>query len=102
MNVGWESSSYLVSPDVAREPAADQTIDQHEKEVNTHMLMTYFRSLLAQLVRDEEGQTAVEYGLVLALIAVVVVGAIALALVGPTGTGGAISTIVGKITAGLQ
>ena len=37
------------------------------------MLMTYFRSLLAQLVRDEKGQTAVEYGLVLALVALVIV-----------------------------
>ena len=38
------------------------------------MLMTYFRSLLAQVVRDEKGQTAVEYGLVLALVALVIVG----------------------------
>jgi Flp pilus assembly pilin Flp len=41
------------------------------------MLMTYFRSLLAQLTRNEEGQTAVEYGLVLALISAAVVAAIA-------------------------
>lgn len=41
------------------------------------MLMTYFRSLLAQLVREEEGQTAIEYALVVALISVVVVGVVA-------------------------
>jgi Flp pilus assembly pilin Flp len=46
------------------------------KGVKHHMLMTYFRGLLAQLVRDEEGQTAVEYGLVVALIALVVVVAL--------------------------
>lgn len=44
------------------------------------MLMTYFRSLLAQLVSDEQGQTAIEYALVLALIAVVIVGVVAAAL----------------------
>ena len=37
------------------------------------MLMNYFFSLLARLHHGEEGQTAVEYGLVLTLIAVVVV-----------------------------
>ena len=41
------------------------------------MLITYFRSLLAQLSRNEEGQTAVEYGLVVALVALVIVGALA-------------------------
>jgi Flp pilus assembly pilin Flp len=44
------------------------------------MLMNYFRSLLAQLVRDEQGQTAIEYALVLALIAVVIVGVVAASL----------------------
>lgn len=44
------------------------------------MLITYLRSLLEQLHRDQEGQTAVEYALVLALIAVVIVGAVAAGL----------------------
>lgn len=44
------------------------------------MLMTYVRGLLAQLVSEEEGQTAIEYALVLALIAVVIVGVVAGAL----------------------
>ena len=49
------------------------------------MLMTYFRSLLAELVSDEKGQTAIEYALVVALISVVVVAAVA-TLFGSTGT----------------
>ena len=52
------------------------------------MLMTYFRSLLAQLARREEGQTAVEYGLVVALVSAVIVGALA------TGMGTVITDVV--------
>jgi len=59
------------------------------------MLTTYFQSLLAQLIRNEKGQTAVEYGLVLALIAIALVVALA------AGLGGVIPTIVGKITTAL-
>ena len=59
------------------------------------MLITYMRSLLAQLARDEEGQTAVEYALVLALIAVVIVGAVA------TGLLAAVPTIIAQVTAAL-
>ena len=59
------------------------------------MLMNYFRSLLAQLTHSEEGQTAVEYGLVLALIALVIVVAMA------TGLGDVVTTILGKITTAL-
>lgn len=55
------------------------------------MLITYFRSLLAQLTRSEEGQTAVEYGLVIALVALVIVGALA------TGMGTVITEIVDKL-----
>jgi Flp pilus assembly pilin Flp len=51
--------------------------------------MTYFRSLLAQFGR-EEGQTAVEYGLVVALICVVIVAALAV------GMGSVISDVVSK------
>ena len=59
------------------------------------MLITYMRSLLAQLARDEEGQTAVEYALVLALIAVVIVGAVASGLLA------AVPTIISQVTAAL-
>jgi Flp pilus assembly pilin Flp len=41
------------------------------------MLMTYFRSLLAQLARREEGQTAVEYGLVVVLVSLIIAGVLA-------------------------
>jgi Flp pilus assembly pilin Flp len=58
------------------------------------MLITYLQGLLAQ-VRREEGQTAVEYGLVIALIALVVVGLLATAM------GGVIDNIVGQINAAL-
>ena len=56
------------------------------------MLMTYFRSLLAQLASREEGQTAVEYGLVVALISLVIVGALA------TGMGTVIQHVVTTLT----
>ena len=59
------------------------------------MFITYMRSLLSQLGRDEEGQTAVEYALVLALIAVVIVGVVA------TGLTAAAGDIITEITAGL-
>ena len=56
------------------------------------MLITYFRNLLAQLTRNEEGQTAVEYGLVLALVALVIVGVLA------TGATTVINDVVTKLT----
>lgn len=59
------------------------------------MLMTYFRSLLAQLVRNEEGQTAVEYGLVVALVSAVIVVALA------TGMGTVITDVVAKVTSAI-
>lgn len=55
--------------------------------------------LLAAYVRifmsDEEGQTAVEYALVLLLVALVLVAALA------TGLGGVLSSTIGKITGSL-
>lgn len=60
-----------------------------------YMLITYLRSLLEQLRRDEEGQTAVEYALVLALISVVIVGAVA------TGLTAAVGQIITQVTAAL-
>jgi Flp pilus assembly pilin Flp len=59
------------------------------------MLITYLQALLAQVRQSEEGQTAVEYGLVIALIALVIVGALALAMTG------VINNIVGQINAAL-
>ena len=59
------------------------------------MFSAYLRSLLQQLGRNEEGQTAVEYALVLALIAVVIVGVVA------TGLTAAAGDIITEITAGL-
>jgi Flp pilus assembly pilin Flp len=60
----------------------------------THMFIAYMRSLMEQL-RNEEGQTAVEYALVLALIAVVIVGVVAAGLTTAAGD------IITEITAGL-
>jgi Flp pilus assembly pilin Flp len=61
------------------------------------MLMTYFRGLLAQLaqLRREEGQTAVEYGLVVALVSAVIVAALA------TGMGTVITDVVNTVTAAI-
>jgi pilus assembly protein Flp/PilA len=50
--------------------------------------------LLSRFVRDESGATAIEYGLIAALIAVVVIGAVT--AVG-TGLSGTFSTIAGKV-----
>jgi len=63
-------------------------------EVKLLMLKFYvsLQNMLERLSRDEEGQTAVEYGLVLALIAVAIVLAMALAL------NGVVADVVGKIT----
>ena len=58
------------------------------------MLITYLQAVLAQ-VRREEGQTAVEYGLVIALVALVVVGLLATAM------NGVIGNVVGQINAAL-
>jgi pilus assembly protein Flp/PilA len=59
------------------------------------MLTTYLQNLLAQLGRREEGQTAVEYGLVVALVSLIIVGALA------TGMGTVITNVVANLTAAL-
>jgi Flp pilus assembly pilin Flp len=59
------------------------------------MVITLMRALLEQFRREEEGQTAVEYALVLALIAVVIVGAVA------TGLLAAVPTIITQVTDAL-
>jgi Flp pilus assembly pilin Flp len=57
-------------------------------------LHTFFRDLMGKMAR-EEGQTAVEYALVLALVAIVLVTALA------TGLGGALDTVISNITDAL-
>jgi pilus assembly protein Flp/PilA len=51
-------------------------------------------NLLSRFVRDESGATAIEYGLIAALIAVVVIGAVT--AVG-TGLSGTFTTVSAKI-----
>jgi Flp pilus assembly pilin Flp len=57
-----------------------------------NMLMTYAQAFLQRLGRDEEGQTAVEYALVLALVALVIVAILA------TGATSVINTVVAQLT----
>ena len=52
------------------------------KEVPTHMIKNFISTLLARFQsEDEEGQTLVEYGLLLALIAIIII--VALIFLGP-------------------
>ena len=52
------------------------------KEVTHHMIKDFISTLLARFQsKDEEGQTLVEYGLLLALIAIIVI--VALIFLGP-------------------
>jgi pilus assembly protein Flp/PilA len=52
------------------------------KEVPAHMIRDFISTLLARFQsKDEEGQTLVEYGLLLALIAIIVI--VALLFLGP-------------------
>lgn len=58
-------------------------------------MLTYLHTLLSALRRDERGQGLVEYGLILVLIAVVVIGAL-------TALGGGITTMLNTIAALFQ
>ncbi len=49
---------------------------------------------IQKLARDEEGVTAIEYGLIAALIAVVIIGAV-------TTLGTDVASTFGKVSAGL-
>jgi Flp pilus assembly pilin Flp len=60
-----------------------------------NMLMTYMQVFLQRLGRDEEGQTAVEYALVLALVALIIVGILA------TGATTVINDVVAKLTSAV-
>ncbi len=57
-------------------------------------MLTYIRSALRGLARDERGQTMVEYALIIALVAVVLVVAL-------TTLGGGIGNTFQKITGSL-
>lgn len=52
-------------------------------------------NLFARFVRDESGATAIEYGLIAALIAVVIIGAV-------TAVGTKLSTTFTSVSTGLQ
>jgi pilus assembly protein Flp/PilA len=56
--------------------------------------MTRLAAYLNSFARDEEGQDLLEYALLVALIALVAVGAV-------TAAGGSVSTIFGNIAAAL-
>lgn len=58
------------------------------------MMRTYLESYLAPYVKNEEGQGMVEYGLIIALIAVIVIAALTL-------TGGNLKLIFEAIAAKL-
>jgi Flp pilus assembly pilin Flp len=53
------------------------------------------QNMLERISRNEEGQTAVEYGLVVALVSLIIVGALA------TGMGTVITDVVANLTAAL-
>jgi pilus assembly protein Flp/PilA len=52
-------------------------------------------NIISRFVRDESGATAIEYGLIAALIAVVIIGAV-------RALGTQLQTTFGAVTAGLQ
>lgn len=52
-------------------------------------------NLFSRFVRDESGATAIEYGLIAALIAVVIIGAV-------TTVGGNLTTTFGKVATGVK
>ena len=51
-------------------------------------------NLFSRFVRDESGATAIEYGLIAALIAVVIIGAV-------TSVGSSLNTTFGSVKTGL-
>ena len=52
-------------------------------------------NLLSRFVRDESGATAIEYGLIAALISVVII-------TGLTAIGGSLNTMFGKVATDLR
>jgi pilus assembly protein Flp/PilA len=63
-------------------PGSNCVSDPFGKEVPTPMIKDFISNLLARFQSDdEEGQTLVEYGLLLALIAIIII--VALIFLGP-------------------
>ena len=56
--------------------------------------MKTLKHAVARFVREEEGVTAIEYGLIAGLIAVAIIGAV-------TGLGKKLIVVFGKVTAAL-
>ena len=57
-------------------------------------MINLFDHLVARLRRDDEGQTLVEYALILALVSIVAIGALAL-------LGAKINTVLNAVTTAL-
>jgi pilus assembly protein Flp/PilA len=94
----WSAGGILAQgefPEGAGASRRSRNRSADRRGVNYYMLITYLQGLLAQVRRGEEGQTAVEYGLVIALIALVIVGILATAMTGVIGN------VVDQINAAL-
>ena len=63
-------------------------------KLTTHLVVKTQSVLNSRIARDETGATAVEYGLIVGLIAAVIIVAV-------TTLGGQINTMFGHITTGL-
>jgi pilus assembly protein Flp/PilA len=64
------------------------------------MQIVHVKTFLKSFVRDERGVTAIEYGLIAALIAVAIIGAVELVGGGVSGTFNTIATELGNAPAG--
>jgi pilus assembly protein Flp/PilA len=73
---------------------AGRTPETRTSHQGVKAMLTYARSLIRQLVRDEKGATAIEYGLIAALIAVA-----AVTVMGTVGTNltSTFTTVAGKL-----
>jgi pilus assembly protein Flp/PilA len=59
------------------------------------LVEAYMNNLFARFVRDESGATAIEYGLIAALIAVVIIGAV-------TAVGTSLNTTFGSVASAVK
>ena len=75
-------------------PAAGRDVQQRVAVLGCHYVEAIMNNLFARFVRDESGATAIEYGLIAALIAVVIIGAVQ--VVG-TNLSTTFTTVSGKI-----
>lgn len=58
-------------------------------------MLTNIRTMLTKLNRDERGATAIEYGLIAALVAVAIIGGLQTLAGGLTGLFGSVATTLG-------